>query len=216
METTIPDTPPRTWGNHKMHSSCRSAVSAKQSLLAANGRFWSFAKYQGTTMIQKRFPRAINPHRVGKYPAESFAGGGYVWDGVLEYRVWCCPAAGALDEDNGNDYYFAFANYPQALQFSQNYEGADDPIALVLQLEYIDEPKQGKYVHVKRRRVTEWPVEFLARPKRNKHTIPEFFSPTAPENRLEILRGLAKKTRRSTQTTKVASPTNRPRRHTKP
>lgn len=26
---------------------------------------------------------------VGTYPAAAKAGGGYVWDDVLEYRVWC-------------------------------------------------------------------------------------------------------------------------------
>lgn len=147
-------------------------------------------------MKRRRFPQALHPHRVGKYPAVAFAGGGYVWDAVLEYRVWCCPAAGAPDEDNGNDYYFAFASYPKALRFSRRYPGADEPIALILQLEYIDEPRKGKYVHVRRRRITEWPVEFLSRPRRNKNTIPDFLAPSAPANRLEILRGLAKKPKR--------------------
>jgi hypothetical protein len=147
-------------------------------------------------MRRKRFPRAIDPDRVGSYPALAKAGGGFVWDAVLEYRVWCCPAAGAPDEADGDDYYFAFASYPEALRFSQNYEGAEEPIALVLQREYIDEPETGKYEHVKRQRITEWPVEFLSRPRRDEHTIPDFLSPSAPANRLEILRGLAKKPRR--------------------
>ena len=167
-------------------------------------------------MMRKRFPRALNLRRVGKYPAASFAGGGYVWDAVLEYRVWCCPAAGAPDEDNGNDYYFAFSNFPRALKFSQAYEGADDPIALILQLEYIDEPRKGKYIHVKRRRITEWPVDFLSRPKRNKNTIPDFFCPSAPENRLGILRGLAKRPRRSMPVRKVTFSKRPIRRRTKP
>ncbi len=153
-------------------------------------------------MQRKRFPRALKPERVGKYPAEAFAGGGYVWDAVLEYRVWCCPAAGAPDEDHGNDYYFAFATYPAALRFSDCYPGADEPIALILQLEYIDEPRKGKYTHIKRRRITEWPVEFLSRPRRNQQTIPDFFSPTAPPNRLDILRGSARKPRKQTKTRK--------------
>jgi hypothetical protein len=145
---------------------------------------------------RKRFPRAIDPKRVGKYPALSKAGGGYVWDAVLEYRVWCCPAAGAPDKADGSDYYYAFASYPEALRFSKNYRGADEPIALVLQREYIDEPKLRKYKHVKRRRITEWPVESLSRPRRDERTIPDFLAPSAPSNRLEILRGLAKKPRR--------------------
>ena len=144
---------------------------------------------------RKRFPRALKPDRVGKYPAVSFVGGGYVWDAVLEYRVWCCTAAGAPDEDDGNDYYFAFATYPEARRLSSRFPGADEPIALILQLEYIDEPRNGKYIHIKRRRVTEWPIEFLSRPRRNRSTIPNFLSSTAPPNRLEVLRGQAKSTR---------------------
>jgi hypothetical protein len=33
---------------------------------------------------RKRYPRAIDPSRVGKYPATAGAGGGFVWDAVLE------------------------------------------------------------------------------------------------------------------------------------
>ncbi len=147
--------------------------------------------------VRKRYPRAFYPTRVGKYSAVAFAGGGYVWDGVLEYRVWCHPERGAPDEADGGDYFYCFASYPEALRFSQGYPGAEEPIALVLQKEYIDERRRGKYVHVKKRRVTEWPVEFLVRPRRTKDTIPDFLSPTAPANRLEILRGLVKKPRRT-------------------
>lgn len=166
--------------------------------------------------MRKRFPQALHPERVGKYPAEAFAGGGYVWDAVLEYRVWCCPAAGAPDEDDGNDYYFAFVSYPEAVRFSRSYQRADEPIALILQLEYIDEPRKGKYIHVKRRRVTEWPVEFLSRPKRNKNTLPAFFSPSAPANRLDILRGLASSSKGTTQTREVTVGKSAIRRRPKP
>jgi putative acetyltransferase len=143
--------------------------------------------------MKKRFPRAINPARVGKYPASCFAGGGFVWDAVLEYRVWCHPERGAPDTEEGNDYYYAFASYLEALHFSRKSPGTEEPLALVLQKEYIDEPETGQYVHVKQRRITEWPVEFLTRPRRTRHTIPDFLSPNAPANRLDILRGLAKK-----------------------
>jgi hypothetical protein len=140
-----------------------------------------------------RFPRAINPARVGKYAAEAAAGGGFVWDAVLEYRVWCHPELGAPDKAEGSDYYHAFASFPAALRFSKRYPGAEEPLALVLQREYIDESTPGKYIHVKKRRVTKWPVEFLSRPRRTRHTIPDFLSPTAPKNRLDILRGLVRK-----------------------
>ena len=39
--------------------------------------------------------------------------------------------------------------------------------------------------------MTEWPVEFLRRPRRTPDTIPAFLAPDAPTNRLDILRGLA-------------------------
>ena len=61
----------------------------------------------------------------------------------------------------------------------------------MLQEEHIDEPAPGEYVHVKERRVTEWPVTFLSRPRRTPETIPAFLDPDAPSNRLDILRGLA-------------------------
>ncbi len=86
----------------------------------------------------------------------------------------------------------AFATYAEALAFSQGTKGAEEPLALVLQREYIDEPQPGQYVHVKEERITEWPVEFLSRPKRRPNTIPDFFSPEAPSHRLDILRGRVK------------------------
>jgi len=87
------------------------------------------------------YPKVKNKELVGTYPALVMSGGGYVWDDVLEYRVWCSP----LD---------------------------------------------GEYVHIKERRLTEWPVEFLNRPRRTADTISQFLSADAPSNRLDILRGL--------------------------
>jgi hypothetical protein len=139
-----------------------------------------------------RYPDAVEPSLVGTYPALAKTGGGYVWDEVLEYRVWCHPERGAPDLDNGSDYYRAFATYAEALAFSQATQGAEAPLALIRQVEFIDEPKPGAYRYVKTPRITEWPVEFLSRPRRQPNTIPDFLSPTAPANRLDILRGLAK------------------------
>ena len=138
------------------------------------------------------FPDAENPSKVGEYPALSGAGGGYVWDAVLEYRVWCHPERGATDHEDGSDYYYAFATYAEALDFSEATKGADEPLALIRQDEYISEPETGSYVHVKEVRITEWPVEFLSRPKRTARTIPDFLAPDAPANRLDIIRGIAK------------------------
>lgn len=136
------------------------------------------------------YPSVVDPERVGTYPALANSGGGLVWDELLEYRVWCHPAQGAENQADGNDYFFASANYFEALAFSQRTIGAEEPLALVLQEEYIDEPETGHYTHVREPRITEWPVAFLSRPKRSKNTIPDFLAPDAPSNRLDILRGL--------------------------
>jgi hypothetical protein len=122
------------------------------------------------------YPDAVDSDLVGTYPAEAGAGGGYVWDAVLEYRVWCHPQRGAADLDEGNDYYYPFATYAEALAFSEATEGAEAPLALIRQDEYIDEPETGKYVHIKRPRIAEWSVKFLHRPRRTASTIPDFLS----------------------------------------
>jgi putative acetyltransferase len=139
-----------------------------------------------------RYPDVLDPNLVGTYPALVNAGGGYVWDAVLEYRVWCHPENGAADEEDGSDYFYSFATYDEALAFSEETEGAEQPLALVLQREYISEPKPGQYIHMKEERMTEWPVDFLNRPRRTEKTIPDFLSSDAPANRLDIIRGLAK------------------------
>src|SRR5690606_28484188 len=136
------------------------------------------------------YPKVKDANLIGEYPGLVKAGGGYVWDDVLEYRVWCHSHDGAPDTEDGDDYYYVFATYEEALAFSKANQGCEEPLALVLQEEYIDEPEPGIYVHVKERRLTEWPVEFLKRPRRTEQTIPDFLSPDAPANRLEILRGL--------------------------
>lgn len=137
------------------------------------------------------YPAALDPDRVGTYPAIAESGGGYVWDAVLEYRVWCHPERGAPDEADGDDYFRAFADCGEAAAFAAATAGAEAPLALVLQREYIDEPEPGRYVHVRAERITEWPVAFLIRPARTERTIPDFFAPDAPPDRLDILRGLA-------------------------
>ena len=137
------------------------------------------------------YPDAVDPGLVGTYSPLAKAGGGLVWDDVLEYRVWCHPERGSRDLEDGSDYYRPFATYAEALAFSQSTEGAEEPLALIRQREYIAEPNPGEYLHVKQERITEWPAEFLSRPRRTKNTVPDFLSPNAPPNRLDILRGLA-------------------------
>ena len=136
------------------------------------------------------YPAAKAPSLIGTYPAVVGSGGGYVWDEVLEYRVWCHPHDGAPDTEDGNDYYYVFKTYEEAVAFAEINAGAEVPLALVLQGEYIEEPKPGQFVHVTEPRLTEWPVEFLRRPKRTAHTLPAFFAPDAPSNRVDLIRGL--------------------------
>jgi hypothetical protein len=145
---------------------------------------------KATVNPDAEYPAVADLNLVGTFPASAKAGGGYVWDEVLEYRVWCHPERGAADEADGNDYYYPFATYAEALECSQSTAGAEEPIALILQREYIDEPEPGRYIHVKEERITEWPAVFLNRPRRTPNTIPDFLSPDAPANRLDILRGL--------------------------
>lgn len=136
------------------------------------------------------YPKVLDPKLVGTYPASAKAGGGYVWDAVLEYRVWCHPERGAPDLDDGSDYFYPFDSYQEAFEFSQQTEGAEEPMALVLQEEYISEPEPGHFIHVRERRITEWQVVWLKRPRRTPQTIPAFLSPDAPTNRLDVLRGI--------------------------
>ena len=138
-----------------------------------------------------KYPKVKDPELVGTYPALVKSGGGYVWDEVLEYRVWCHPHDGAPNVAEGDDYFYTFDNYEEALEFSEENPGTEDPLALILQAEYVSEPEPGEYIHIKEQRITEWHVEFLSRPKRTENTIPDFLSPNAPSNRLDILRGVA-------------------------
>ena len=141
-------------------------------------------------MTQEFTPPAVaDRKKVGTYPAHAKAGGGYVWDEVLEYRVWCHPERGAKDLDQGNDYFLAFATHAEAVEFAEATQGTEAPLALILQREFIDEPEPGRFVHVSTERVAEWPVAFLSRPRRTDRTIPDFLSPDAPPNRLAVLRG---------------------------
>jgi hypothetical protein len=59
-------------------------------------------------MAASEFPTFDDPGLVGKHPAAAKAGGGLVWDAVLEYRVWLHPERGAKDLHDGSDYFQAF------------------------------------------------------------------------------------------------------------
>ena len=122
------------------------------------------------------YPEAIDAKMVGEYPASTKSGGGYFYDDVLEYRVWCRPWLGAPDEFEGEIYYYAFPTYEEAKYFSENTQGTEEPLVLVRQLEWVNKPEPNKYMHEKGERITEWQVEWLIGSKRNKNTIKEFIS----------------------------------------
>lgn len=137
-----------------------------------------------------QYPEVKDKELVGTYPALVASGGGFVWDEVLEYRVWCHPENGAPDEEEGDDYYYVFDNYQDALEYANENPGTEAPLALVLQKEHVGMRESGEYYHVKDERITEWSIDFLRRPRRTENTIPDFLSPDAPANKLDIIRGL--------------------------
>lgn len=131
----------------------------------------SCSRQQPPTTPSSAYPIAVSFDRVGKYPALTKSGSGYVYDDVLEYRVWVHPG--------GDDYYKAFATYEEAKLFSERTERAEEPLVLVLQHEHINEPEPGQYVHIKGDRITEWRVEWLVGSKRGPDTIANFLKEKA-------------------------------------
>src|SRR5690349_12673415 len=74
---------------------------------------------ESTLVPASRYPTAVDPSKVGSYPALTKSGGGYFYDDVLEYRVWIYPKGG------GDDYYRAFPSYESALKFSKSVSTAE-------------------------------------------------------------------------------------------
>jgi len=102
------------------------------------------------------------------------SGAGYFFDEVLEYRVWCHPERGAPDEGEGEDHFYAFATYEEALAFSQATSGAEEPLVLIRQNEWINEPQPRQFIHLKGERIAEWRVEWLSDSKRYPGAIESF------------------------------------------
>ncbi len=111
--------------------------------------------------IDLQYPDAIDRLKVGDYPAMTKSGGGYFFDQVLEYRVWCHPERGAPDEADGDDYYYAFETRDEAVAFSDATDGVEVPLVLIRQFEWVNEPTPGVYIHERGERITEWQVEWL-------------------------------------------------------
>jgi putative acetyltransferase len=126
------------------------------------------------------YPLASAPQRVGSYPPDTKSGAGYFYDDVLEYRVWLHPERGADPANGGRDYFVAFAQFERADTFSRNTKGAEPPLALVRQLEWIDEPEPRHYVAKKGERLTEWQVRWLSGSRRTAVSISEFMKNPRP------------------------------------
>ncbi|MCH2232445.1 MAG: hypothetical protein MK105_19065 [Crocinitomicaceae bacterium] len=107
-------------------------------------------------MNKFNYPQANEPEKVGSYDGHACSGGGFFYDEVLEYRVWCHPEGGAPDKFNGDDYFYAFNSFEEALDLSKITKGAEEPLVLVKQLEWVNEPEPGVYIHEKTERITEW------------------------------------------------------------
>lgn len=90
------------------------------------------------------------------------------------YRVWCRPWLRAPDELNGGAYYYAFDSFEAAKAFADGTQGAEQPLALVRQYEWIDEPMPGHLLSMKGERITEWVVECLQGNKRAEQSISRF------------------------------------------
>jgi hypothetical protein len=126
------------------------------------------------------YPLATDPGRVGTYPARTPQGPGYFYDEVLEYRVWLNPQRGALPRNGASDYVMTFAQYESAEKSSQHTVGAEEPLVLVRQYEWIDELEFKKYFARKGEGITEWQVQWLADGKRNPNSIEEFMKHPRP------------------------------------
>jgi len=127
-----------------------------------------------------KYPKAIAPAMVGEYPALAKSGAGYFFDEVLEYRVWCHPTSDFAEDFDEGDYYYAFETYEEALSCAKEAPGAEEPLALIRQWEWINEPESGKFIHEKGERIAEWRVEWLERGPRRSGEIEAFVKAKTP------------------------------------
>ncbi len=145
-------------------------------IVACNSRQASQAvRTDNSASSPSAYPLPVDLDRVGKYPSATKSGAGYFYDDVLEYRVWFYPKGG------GDDQYKAFAQYEQALAFSKSTPDSQEPLVLVRQRRWIDEPEPGHYIPRSGERITEWDVRWLTESKRNADSISDFMKHPRPE-----------------------------------
>lgn len=128
-----------------------------------------------------RYPVPARRDLVGSYPALTKSGGGFFYDEVLEYRVWMHPERGAAPLAGERDYFRAFAEYERAAAFAARTAGAEEPLVLVRQREWINEPSPGTFEPRRDERITEWQVSWLADSRRGPNSIRGFLARTRSE-----------------------------------
>jgi hypothetical protein len=121
-----------------------------------------------TVVASSKHPVAVDVLLVGHYPALTKSGAGYFYDDVLEYRVWMKPAGG------GDSFYRAFASFETALEYSKKTPNSEEPLVLIRQIQWIDEPQPGVFHAQSGERIAEWEVEWLATSKRSEDSIARF------------------------------------------
>jgi hypothetical protein len=142
-----------------------------------------YAVHVDRSVTKSNYPTAVAPGVVGNYPGETKSGAGYFYDDVLEYRVWVSPKRGGKPLAEGSDYFAAFAQFESALKFAKSTPGAEEePLALIRQFEWVNEPQDGKFEVERGERATEWRVEWLNGSKRGPNSIRDFLAnpPKAP------------------------------------
>jgi hypothetical protein len=141
-----------------------------------------FARVRSDRVVSgaSAYPLAVDLERVGSYPPETKSGAGYFYDDVLEYRVWLHPENGADRANGGSDYFVSFAQYERAEIFAKSTRGAEQPLVLVRQLEWVDEPEPLHFVPMKEQRITEWQVKWLLGSKRTPESLDEFMKNPRP------------------------------------
>jgi hypothetical protein len=94
-------------------------------------------------------PSVDDPSKVGEYDLLCKAGGGYVWDSVLEYRVWSNAVS---DEDQVK----SFADYEEAFAWSEAHEDREGVLALIRQAEFFMGATRHNSILIEEERIAEW------------------------------------------------------------
>ena len=98
-------------------------------------------------------PKVADESKVGEYDTLCFSGAGFIWDEVLEYRVW----------SRGPTECHTFASYDEAERFSEATATRSIVLALVKQVEYFEGNTQRGFVELFRAPGTEEHPDYLLR-----------------------------------------------------